>query len=216
MSRNRLVIVVTLAGLALAAGVGVSLRRGRGSPLPTASARPPEAMAAPPARLDVEEALARVFEGVVAIPPGALEALAGDFNGDGVADLAVVVVPHPARLAEIQAELANWKLRDALDGPAHAGARPETHVQAGERLLAIIHGRGLRGWQERDARQAHLLKNAALPLMRAQAWAALHTEGSPRPELLGLHGDVISSSRADRHQLLFWTGSRYACRPVAP
>jgi hypothetical protein len=216
MSRMRIVPILMVAALVVAAGAVVHWwSRGRGSPPPSA-APPAQQPVARLARLEIEEALARVFDGVVLLPPGDAEALAGDFNGDGVVDLAVVVAPHPARLAELHAELANWKLRDALAGPSHAGLQPGTRVREGERLLAIIHGRGRLGWQERDARQAHLLKNAALPGMHAQAWASLQTEGSPAPGLLGLRGDVICSSRVAPRRMLFWTGSRYACRPVAP
>ena len=206
MPRNRPVVLAAvltaLVVLTGAAAAGIALRgRGRASPGETpalaASLSSTPAPARPaPARAEVQGALTRVFDGVMLLPAGELDALSGDFNGDGVPNLAVLVEPHPTRLAEVHAELANWKLRDALDGPAQAMARPEARVQAGERLLAMIHGNAGRGWPERDARQAHLLKNAALPRMRAQAWAALRTEAAPKPEQAGLHGDVIWSSRA--------------------
>src|SRR3954471_5907993 len=143
MPRTRAVLVASLSTVAVVLAAGATARRLVSRPVSSRPPGPPTAaVEAPPAPADVREAIARVFDGVVLVPADGLEALAGDFNGDGVTDLAVVVEPNPGRLDELHAELANWKLRDALTASSPATSRGETRVQAGERLLAIVHGHG--------------------------------------------------------------------------
>lgn len=173
----------------------------------------------PPTVDDVRDALRRVF-GDTVTATGASEFVVGDFNGDQSEDVAVVVRPNPAKLEEVNSQLANWILED----PEHAYLPPEDksvvhlppkpapeNVRKGEILLAIIHGFGPQGWRNSQARQAYLLKNSA----------GLHAVVSDLPPKLMTRAGVIPGERKviservrGRNGFIFWTGATYAWQPM--
>jgi hypothetical protein len=173
-----------------------------------APAQPPASL--PPPRIDdVQLALTRAFDGTVN-PKGSRPSFeAADFNGDGSQDLAVVVVPVAQRLPDINHELANWLIDDIRRTPRPAPAPPDVpaQVQAGDVLLAMIHGFGPAGWRSDQARQAYLLRNVPdglHPLPPAEA-ASRCGEGGPH-----LWGDVLAPPSCRDSGYIYWTNARYA------
>jgi hypothetical protein len=150
----------------------------------------------PPRAGEVVAAIARVFAG--ALPADALEihrALAGDFNGDGSADLVVPARPVDAHRGALSSETANWILVDPAD--ADAGA---VRVETGDSLLALVHGVGRAGWRDGAARQGYVLK-----LERRRTFEVVPTGESER-ETLRVRGDLLMDGAG---QFLYWTGARY-------
>src|SRR5258707_11015673 len=99
---------------------------------PAASPSPPAPPAPPPQLDEVRSAMARVF--AKAVEPETTNAtafVAGDFNGDGSTDLAVITKVSATSLKEINNELANWLLEDPRSVPvpgteaANRGAPPK-------------------------------------------------------------------------------------------
>jgi len=145
--------------------------------------------------------------------------VAGDFNGDGSTDLAVITKVSAASLKEINNELANWLLEDPKSVPipgtnaAYRMVPPKpVHAEAGDTLLAIIHGVGAKGWRNPEAKQSFLLKNGAGSNMTVLAVKDLAASKS-KPKLPPLRGDTISETVNGKSGMLFWTGAKYAWQP---
>ena len=143
----------------------------------------------------------------------------GDFNGDGSTDLAVITKVSAASLKEINNELANWLLEDPRSVPvpgtnaANRMVPPKpVHAEAGDTLLAIIHGVGAKGWRNPEAKQTFLLKNGAGSNMTVLAVKDLAASKS-KPKLPPLRGDTISETVNGKSGMLFWTGAKYAWQP---
>lgn len=167
---------------------------------PVALARPTPA--------DVRTAIARAFSGFVESPAEAPESAAGDWNGDGWQDVAVVVQPTRERLHEINDDLRNWIVEDLGKERArlwHSGSVP---VEKGERLVAVIHGHGPAGFRSNEARQAYLLKNVAGTRLSFLRKDEVATANHPK-----LRGDVIVEGNEPAERFLYWTGARYAAWP---
>lgn len=169
-----------------------------------------------PKEQEVRDAVQRVFAEDVRLVGGHGGFVAGDFNGDDAQDLAVEVVPSQAKLAELNDCLANWIIQD----PRHAYVPPKARsvvvpptipkpqkIQAGERLLVVIHGYGPRGWRDPMARQAYLLRGAAGTSMRVTEPSDLlmHDFGA-----LPSRRDVIAEKLGQAAGVIYWTGATYA------
>ena len=161
-----------------------------------------------------------------AVEPLRDDGLVGDFNGDGAPDLAVEVRPAAGHLAEVNDEVANWTIQDCA--AVSASARPLGHprvrpvVAEDERLVAILHGYGARGWRDPGARQVYLIKNGGGPAA-AQPRRAYPELDAPGTE----SGGHVLTSTSPAPGVVYWTGARYAWRdarnadgsgraPVAP
>jgi hypothetical protein len=169
----------------------------------------------------VEAALARVYQ--TAMRTDAREhasALTGDFNGDGSQDIAIVVKPNKAQLAEINSEFANWIIEDprlvrspllATRGDEAPPASTRAQVEAGDTLLAIIHGFKSEGWRNDAARQTYLLKNATGAQMQAQTGdeARKLFKEAAAYHLPGMRGHVIWQVLDGKAGCLYWTGAKY-------
>ena len=192
-------------------------------PLPaTAVTKPPKMQSEKPEKLppptmnEVEEAVHRVFGDAVGIGATAKPVyIVGDFNGDGMEDLAVIVEPVSSHLKAINSDLANWTLQDAdkfFLPPQNARVvKPpeivEPHVEEGEILLAVIHGYGPKGWRNPQARQTYLVKHAAGTF---QGTERSFSEKFIRDIKLVIQTDLIKERRNKKSGFLFWTGSNYA------
>lgn len=208
------------AALAVSLLVIAGLVVGRHPPPVTQEERPPDtpdptstALVDPPVRArasDPRQAVARVFGDAVAVDPREPRFLAGDFNGDGAEDVAVVVSPSPDRLPELNHRLSNWTVQDARRQPpgTHPADSPFVRVEEGDQLLAVVHGQGPAGWRSPEARQAYLIRNAVEPGMRVvRAEAASAAAGGDVPRL---RGDVFTYPDKRGLDFVYWTGARYA------
>ena len=177
-------------------------------PAPTPASLPP------PTPAEVRAAVARVYQDVVRVNrEGAPTFVVGDFNGDQVQDLAVVVEPDKSKLNELNSEVAPWRIRDPLTAslppPVMAVQRndppPRAVITTGDTLLlAIIHGYGPRGWRDPEARQTLLLKNVVGDRLTVQPLrSALPTKGAPP------RGDVIKTNLTSAAGFLYYVHSSY-------
>jgi hypothetical protein len=174
----------------------------------------------PPTAKDVQDAVHRVFgNDVFLLNDENPRFVTGDFNGDRSPDLMVEVEAQPARLADINNELANWTIqspRFVYVPPRNQRVvklppvpRPE-QVRAGETLLAVIHGYGTAGWRDSRARQAYLLRQAigSSPVVEQPSPSLVHDFGvfpSPR--------QVLAEELGGKPGVLYWTGATYAWHP---
>jgi hypothetical protein len=220
--RFRSIVVCLVALVVVASALHGWLRRARAPMLgedepvavpPPAAEETPVPSRSPPApgQAEVQPTLDRAFGPTLTLDPATERAfLAGDFNGDGAADLAAVVRPRDARaLARLNAELSRWSVQDA-SAPATdaAGRRLPVKVAAGDLLLAVVHGVDGDGWRHPDARQGYLVKNAAGTGLRRRPLS----EAPPaiRLTVLRTHlGDVIAENRGGEPGLILWNGAAY-------
>ncbi|HKR29202.1 MAG TPA: hypothetical protein VJT08_01920, partial [Terriglobales bacterium] len=144
----------------------------------TAKTSPPNASRVPSraaSAKEVDATLQRIFGRAVVADRGDHSFVNGDFNGDGSQDLAVIVLPLKTKLGIINDELANWTVQDATqfftppEGQHVVFRRKQARplVQAGEPLLAVVHGVGTDGWRDSAARQAYLVRHAGAGPLRA-------------------------------------------------
>ena len=186
------------------------------TPLPPAPLPPPPTNLPAPTPQDVRAAVERVYKDAVRLSDGTPVFVVGDFNGDKVQDLAVVVTPVKEKFDELNSDVAPWRIRDPLSDstptptiavkPDEPPARPL--ITAGDTaLLAIIHGYGPQAWRDPEARQTLLLKNAAgSPLSVQPQRAALAAIKGTLPPL---HGDVIKAALAGAAGFLYYDRSSY-------
>jgi len=161
-----------------------------------------------PTLSEVNQALARVFKDAATLDSKHQpNFFTGDFNGDASQDLAVIIVPAPGKLEDMNQHFPPWILKDPV-APAKPGA-PPMRVVANELLLAIIHGYGPNGWRDSQATQTYLLKNAVGPDAKFQ----------PKPEFLaagqgktlpGIAGDLISETLQGKPGYLYYSGIQYS------
>jgi hypothetical protein len=174
----------------------------------------------PPTPREVRAKVEQIFRGV-AIPTTDLEPyfLAGDFNGDGLPDLAVFVKPTPEGLASVNGEVANWILEDPFlyrhiqpDQRVTRESPPLERVQAepGEVLLAIIHGYSRDSWRSPEARQTYLVRKAAAAGVRAERFSESLLPREARLLMTTPKIDLIREVLAGGPGFLYWNGAKYA------
>lgn len=191
------------------------------TPTPAAGtvAAPP---ASPPQPAEVEAVLARVYQTtVVADARSGVSALTGDFNGDASQDIAIIVKPNREQLSEINSEFSNWIVEDprhvlmpSTAGRVDQGATPpppRAQVEAGDTLLAIIHGYKSDGWRNADAKQTYLLKNGVGTEMRTQTGteARRQVKADAVQNFPYVRGDLIWQVLDGKAGCLYWTGAKY-------
>lgn len=121
-------------------------------------------------------------------------------------------------IAEINSEFANWILADpkraaVFDPKKRAQSLPETgpvRVQAGEALLAIVHGHGPNGWRDREATQSYLLKNAAATGMQVFPLKNFPPALKVKERGAKSRADVISGTISRKAGFLYWATGKYA------
>lgn len=166
------------------------------------------AVVSPPELNEVKEAVKRVFKDTVEIDSSRKPVLIdGDFNGDNSQDVAVVVTPAPNRLAELNEEFPAWILKDPFsrDQPQI----PRLRVTTDDKLLAVIHGFGAKGWRDREATQTFLLKQRASSGMSTHHRKDLTKADKPK-RMPYLRGDVISQVVDGNAGYLYFAGATYS------
>jgi hypothetical protein len=176
------------------------------SPAESSTAKVPQQPS--PTLTEVNEAVTRVFKNAATIDSRhSPNFFAGDFNGDGSQDIAVILQPAKDKLAEMNQEFPPWILRDLLS----AGNRsaPPLQVQANDLLLAIIHGYGPSGWRDAQATQTYLLKNAVGLEVKAYPKVdfASANQGKKLPRLVG---DLIGENLGGKAVYLYFSGAQYS------
>ena len=215
--RVRSAIVCALA-LVVVAGAFSGRRRARlevGGPEPAMAPAPPEpapsasrSPAAAPMPAEIQPVLDRVFEGLLAVDQADRPSFAaGDFNGDGIDDLAVAVrARDAAALSRLNGELAHW-VQDA-EAPRAIRPDPVTVVKE-DVLLAVVHGVNGGGWRDRQAAPGGVVKNAVGSGLRPRPLGGVPP--AVRMSVARAHvGDVIDTSRNGRPGVVVWTGAAYA------
>jgi hypothetical protein len=194
------------------------------SPTPAAAA-----VSSPPQPQEVDAAVTRVYQtAVVADEGGRASTLTGDFNGDDSQDIAIIVKPNKAMLSEINSEFANWTVEDprhVLTPPqaarvdqAKTPAPARAQVEAGETLLAVIHGYQSEGWRNPHAKQTYLLKNANGSEMRTQTGAEARriSKEAADHHMPYVRGDLICQVLDGKAGCLYWTGAKYGWHNQTP
>jgi len=188
---------------------------------PPAEQRTGAAPLPPPTVEDARAVLRRVFGEAVILDGGFRPGfIVGDFNRDGIEDLAAPVRPVSSRLTEINSEAANWIVGDprmaVLPDPKKKLQRlpaPEpVRIAAGESLLGVVHGVVPGNWRDPEAQQGYLLKIASAADMRAYP---IRIEGNVNQAAgkgvgPGKRGDVIRQTLNGVHGYIYWTGGKYA------
>ena len=163
----------------------------------------------PPDLNGVQDAVKRVFKDKARIDISRQPYfVAGDFNGDGSQDIAVVLLPAPEKLADLNEEFPSWILKDPFTAGAESHV-PRLRVTANDNLLAVIHGYGTNGWRDPEATQTFLLKNAIGSGMNARGAKDVTRADSGR-KTPHLSGDVISQVVNGTQGYLYFADATYS------
>jgi hypothetical protein len=192
-------------------------------PAATATASPSATPASAPAPSpnEVTDKVTRIFQGAAQVDQAQQgKALVGDFNGDGSEDIAVVVKPDPARLEDFNSEVSLWILNDphkvVLPDPKkatqHLPAPEPIQVEAGDVLLAVIHGFKEEGWRNPAAQQTYVLKNAIGSDLRVEP--RHHVMAEYKLSMQQVRGDCIRADTGREAGLIYWMGAKYAWLPT--
>lgn len=174
----------------------------------------PSTPSAPARPAEVEELAKRIFGGSAVVGPAA-QFITGDFNGDGYEDIAFTLHAGKEMVKENSTGLSNWIAEDPAQVPLPAlgksvqalpPAAPPVHLHAGEALTAVIHGIGLRGWRDPQARQTFLLVGS-LPANPTAVSISKFPELANDPRFTHLPRQIICG---EGKSCLFWTGAWYA------
>jgi hypothetical protein len=162
----------------------------------------------------------QIFQGAVRLATEHVPCFfAGDFNGDGLQDLAVFVKPEPDGLKKINSQFANWIVEDPfvhekirLNQGIIRTASHQQPVRAERKdvLLAIIHGYGPEGWRSPAAQQTFLVRKAAGDDVHREHFSESLLKPQTRLLMTGPNVDVIRETLAGYSGFLYWTGAKYA------
>ena len=154
---------------------------------------------------EVQDAVKRVFKDAAVVDTNYNPSfLAGDFNGDGSQDIAVIL--KPVKLDLMNQELPPWLVREPR---ARRDARIALKIDRDETLLAVIHGYGANDWRDPDATQTFVLKNVVGNDLKVQSGQEFVTANSgrklPRPQ-----GDLIGETVQGAPGYLYYASATYS------
>ena len=154
---------------------------------------------------EVQEAVKRVFKDAAVVDTNYNpNFLAGDFNGDGSQDLAVIL--KPVKLDLMNQELPPWLVREPR---AKKDPRIASKIEKDETLLAVIHGYGANDWRDPDATQTFVLKDVVGNNLKVESAKDFVTANSgrklPRPQ-----GDLIGETVQGNPGYLYFAQATYS------
>ena len=154
---------------------------------------------------EVQEAVRRVFKDAAVVDTNFNpNFLAGDFNGDGSQDLAVIL--KPVKLDLMNQELPPWLVREPR---AKRDPRIALKIEKDETLLAVIHGYGANDWRDPDATQTFVLKNVVGNDLRVHSGKEFVSANSgkklPLPQ-----GDLIGETVQGSPGYLYYASATYS------
>lgn len=154
---------------------------------------------------EVQEAVRRIFKDAAVVDTNYNpNFLAGDFNGDGSQDIAVIL--KPVQLDQMNQELPPWLVREPR---ATRDSRLKLKIEKDETLLAVIHGYGANDWRDPDATQTFVLKNVVgndLKVHTGQEFVSANTGRKlPRPA-----GDLIGETVQGAPGYLYYASATYS------
>ena len=163
------------------------------------------ATTAAPKQAEVQEAVKRVFKDAAVLDTSYNPSfLAGDFNGDGSQDIAVVL--KPVNLEEMNQELPPWLVRQPR---TIRTAQVKIPIGKNDTLLAVIHGFGANHWRDPEATQTFVLKDVVGNDLKVHSPKDFLTENSgrklPRPQ-----GDLIGETVAGTAGYLYYAQATYS------
>ncbi len=167
----------------------------------------PVRLTAPPAAktTEVQEAVKRVFKDAAVVDPNYNpNHLAGDFNGDGAQDIAVIL--KPVDLDLMNQELPPWLVREPR---TRRDPRIKLKIEKDETLMAVIHGYGANDWRDTQATQTFVLKNVVGNDLKVHSGKEFVTANSgrklPRPQ-----GDLIGETVQGSPGYLYYASATYS------
>lgn len=173
---------------------------------PSPESTPVRVTAPAPAKVvEVQDAVRRIFKDAAVVDTSYNpNFLAGDFNGDGSQDLAVIL--KPVKLDLMNQELPPWLVREPR---AKRDPRIALKIQKDETLLAVIHGYGTNDWRDPDATQTFVLKNVVGNDLKVHSGEEFVTANSgrklPRPQ-----GDLIGETVQGTPGYLYFAAATYS------
>lgn len=216
MSLSRSRRLVAVLSLVLAAGCrrGPRVEEAPALPVTTPSAAPAAVATplGPPQAAEVQAKLDRVFGGVVRAVGTPDSFTSGDFNRDGLTDLAALADVNPGRLADVNNDLAAWIVQDAPLGPADPRKPvPPRPTLGAERVLVVINAFDAAGWRNPEARQAYVLKGVSTAPLGVAALSSV----APRTTIpLGPPtGDAVVAQAGARRGFVSFANGRYWWAP---
>jgi hypothetical protein len=163
------------------------------------------ATTAAPKQVEVQEAVKRVFKDAAVLDTSYNPSfLAGDFNGDGSEDIAVVL--KPVKLDDMNQELPPWLVRQPR---TRKDDRAKMHIEKNETLLAVIHGFGANHWRDPEATQTFVLKDVVGDDLKVHSPKDFLTANSGR-KLPHPQGDLIGETVAGTPGYLYYAQATYS------
>lgn len=154
---------------------------------------------------EVQEAVRRIFKDAAVVDTNFNPSfIAGDFNGDGSQDLAVIL--KPVQLDQLNQELPPWLVREPR---SKRDPRQKAKIEKDETLLAVIHGYGANDWRDPDATQTFVLKDVVgndLKVHTGEEFVNANTGRKlPRPQ-----GDLIGETVQGTPGYLYYASATYS------
>jgi hypothetical protein len=163
------------------------------------------AVTSAPKQSEVQEAIKRVFKDAAVVDTNYNPSfLAGDFNGDGSQDIAVVV--KPVNLDEMNQELPPWLVRQPRSNRID---RKQVHIEKNDTLLAVIHGYGANHWRDPEATQTFVLKDVVGNDLKVHSPTDFVTVNSGR-KLPHPRGDLIGETVQGNQGYLYFAQATYS------
>jgi hypothetical protein len=173
---------------------------------PTPESTPiPLAVNSAPKQTEVQQAIKRVFKDAAVLDTNYNPSfLAGDFNGDGSQDIAVIL--KPVKLDEMNQELPPWLVRQPR---SNRDNRVRIPIEKNDTLLAVIHGYGANHWRDPEATQTFVLKDVVGNDLKVQSPKEFVTANSGR-KLPRAQGDLIGETVQGNPGYLYFAQATYS------